>query len=50
MEQRALNPTEKADENAPELKQVTPVTLLHYYMEVGIDEKLDMLFSFLKLH
>lgn len=32
------------------MKQVTPMTLLHYYMQVEIDEKLDMLFSFLKLH
>lgn len=26
------------------------MTLLHYYMELGVDEKLDTLFSFLKLH
>ncbi len=33
-----------------ELKQITPLSLLHYYMELNIDEKLDTLFSFLKLH
>ena len=46
------------DENAsPEdkalteqLKSITPVKLLHYYMQVGVEEKLDTLFSFLKSH
>ena len=33
-----------------QLKSVTPVKLLHYYMQVNIDEKLDTLFSFLKSH
>ena len=33
-----------------QLKSITPTTLLHYYMEVGIEDKLDMLFSFLKSH
>lgn len=49
VEFKASNPAELAEET-PELKQVTPLTLLHYYMELKIDEKLDMLFSFLKLH
>lgn len=33
-----------------QLKSITPVKLLHYYMQVNIDEKLDTLFSFLKSH
>ena len=33
-----------------QLKSITPVELLHYYMQVNIDEKLDTLFSFLKSH
>ena len=32
------------------LKSITPTTLLHYYMEVKIEDKLDILFSFLKSH
>jgi ATP-dependent RNA helicase DDX10/DBP4 len=33
-----------------QLKSITPVKLLHYYMQVNIEEKLDTLFSFLKSH
>ena len=33
-----------------QLKSVTPVKLLHYYMQINIEEKLDTLFSFLKSH
>jgi ATP-dependent RNA helicase DDX10/DBP4 len=33
-----------------QLKQITPTTLLHYYMVVECHAKLDMLFSFLKSH
>jgi len=32
------------------LKSITPTTLLHYYMELPIEDKLDTLFSFLKTH
>jgi len=32
------------------LKSITPVKLLHYYMETKIEDKLDLLFSFLKSH
>ena len=40
-----------AEQNEDEkLKSITPQKLLHYYMELGIDEKLDTLFSFLKSH
>jgi ATP-dependent RNA helicase DDX10/DBP4 len=47
VEQKA---TEGDPDNSEQLKSVTPLTLLHHYMEVNIDDKLDMLFSFLKLH
>ena len=51
VEMKAQEPNAENEEDAPlELKQVTPLTLLHFYMELGIDEKLDMLFSFLKQH
>lgn len=33
-----------------QIKSITPVKLLHYYMELKIDDKLDTLFSFLKSH
>jgi hypothetical protein len=33
-----------------QLKSITPLKLLHYYMTVKIEEKLDMLFSFIKSH
>jgi ATP-dependent RNA helicase DDX10/DBP4 len=33
-----------------QLKSITPVKLLHYYMQVNIEDKLDTLFSFLKSH
>jgi len=32
------------------LKAITPVKLLHYCMEVKIEDKLDTLFSFIKSH
>jgi ATP-dependent RNA helicase DDX10/DBP4 len=32
------------------MKSITPVKLLHYYMELPIEEKLDTLFSFVKAH
>ncbi len=35
---------------AEQLKSITPVKLLHYYMQIPIEEKLDTLFSFLKTH
>ena len=31
-------------------RNITPTKLLHYYMELKIDEKMDTLFSFLKSH
>ncbi len=40
----------EAEEAGSKLKSITPTTLLHYYMEVQVHEKLDMLFSFLKSH
>ena len=33
-----------------QLKSITPVKLLHFYMQVNIEEKLDTLFSFIKSH
>ena len=44
---------EGGEENAQadaQLKSITPTTLLHYYMEIPIEDKLDTLFSFLKTH
>jgi ATP-dependent RNA helicase DDX10/DBP4 len=38
------------EEGQAELKQITPTTLVHYYMQVECHEKLDMIFSFLKSH
>jgi len=38
------------DEADEQLKSITPTTLLHYSMVMNIDDKLDMLFSFLKTH
>ena len=35
---------------AEKIKSITPVKLLHYYMQIKIEEKLDTLFSFLKSH
>jgi ATP-dependent RNA helicase DDX10/DBP4 len=35
---------------AEKIKSITPVKLLHYYMEIKIEDKYDMLFSFLKSH
>lgn len=35
---------------AEKIKSITPVKLLHYYMEIKIEDKLDTLFSFLKSH
>ena len=54
----AFDSTEKTgqDETAEDqaatdkIKSITPVKLLHYYMELGIHQKLDTLFSFLKSH
>lgn len=31
-------------------RNITPTKLLHYYMELKIEEKMDTLFSFLKSH
>jgi len=33
-----------------QLKSITPVKLLHFYMQINIEEKLDTLFSFIKSH
>ena len=38
------------DEATEKIKSITPVKLLHYYMELKIEDKLDTLFSFLKAH
>lgn len=32
------------------LKSITPMKLVHHYMQLKIEEKLDTLFSFLKSH
>jgi superfamily II DNA/RNA helicase len=43
---------ESAEDRAltEQLKSITPVKLLHYYMQMNIEEKMDTLFSFLKSH
>ena len=43
---------ENAEDKAltDKIKSITPVKLLHYYMETKIEDKLDTLFSFLKSH
>jgi ATP-dependent RNA helicase DDX10/DBP4 len=33
-----------------QLKSITPVKLLHYYMVVNLEDKLDVLFSFIRSH
>ena len=50
IEGRVNNLEDGGDENDTRLKSITPTTLLHYYMEVPIEDKLDTLFSFLKTH
>jgi len=42
------NPEERA--LAERIKSITPMKLNHYYMETQIEDKLDLLFSFLKSH
>jgi ATP-dependent RNA helicase DDX10/DBP4 len=37
-------------ELADKLKSITPVKLLHFYMTLKIEEKMDTLFSFIKSH
>lgn len=46
------NPNQSAEDKVitDQLKSITPVKLLHFYMQINIDEKLDTLFSFLKSH
>ena len=45
-------PGQSAEDRAltEKIKSITPVKLLHYYMELEIETKLDTLFSFLKSH
>lgn len=53
IENRAKKEGDEAGDDEAEdakLKSITPTTLLHYYMEVPIENKLDTLFSFLKTH
>lgn len=47
---RAETNAEEVEEGDEKLKNITPTTLVHYYMQVECHEKLDMLFSFLKSH
>jgi len=44
------NETAEDKELAEKIKSITPVKLLHYYMEIKIEDKMDILFSFLKSH
>ena len=46
------DPEENAEDKelTDKLKSITPVKLLHFCMELQIDEKLDTLFSFIKSH
>lgn len=51
LEQRANDYETDADKAITDkIKSITPVKLLHYYMQVNIEDKLDTLFSFLKSH
>ena len=50
IESRANDHTAEDRALTEQLKSITPVKLLHYYMQVEIEEKLDTLFSFLKSH
>jgi ATP-dependent RNA helicase DDX10/DBP4 len=46
-----MNGESPEDQEANEkLKSITPVKLLHFYMVLKIEEKLDTLFSFIKSH
>jgi len=49
-EQPVTAETEEEKAESAVLKSITPTTLLHYYMQIDVHEKLDMLFSFLKSH
>lgn len=46
------NPNASAEDKliTDQLKSITPVKLLHFYMTLSIEDKLDTLFSFLKSH
>ena len=52
IEGRVTNNEDRGEDEAADaqLKSITPTTLLHYYMEIPIEDKLDTLFSFLKTH
>ena len=52
IEGRVTNNEDRGEDEATDaqLKSITPTTLLHYYMEIPIEDKLDTLFSFLKTH
>lgn len=45
-------PNQSAEDRAivEQLKSITPVKLLHFYMQINIEDKLDTLFSFIKSH
>jgi ATP-dependent RNA helicase DDX10/DBP4 len=46
------DPDQTAEDKAltDKIKSITPVKLIHHYMELKIEDKLDVLFSFLKSH
>jgi len=46
----AAEDDEEEKEGEEGVKSITPVKLLHFFMEVKIEDKLDILFSFLKSH
>jgi ATP-dependent RNA helicase DDX10/DBP4 len=46
----ALPKSEEDKEVQDKLKSITPVKLMHFYMTLKIEDKLDTLFSFLKSH
>jgi len=50
IEQRVGDEVGDEEETDAKLKSITPTTLLHYYMQLPIEDKLDTLFSFLKTH
>ena len=46
------DPDQNAEDKAltEKIKSITPVKLVHHYLEIKIEDKLDVLFSFLKSH
>lgn len=48
--QDSANMSKEDKEIANQLKSITPLKLMHFYMVANIEDKLDLLFSFIKSH